>query len=119
VAIEEVPSNQVSKYGVVDGDEIEEGIFRLHNMVEKPTVDEAPSNLAIIGRYILSPDIYQLIGDTKPGKSGEVQITDALMEQAREGRVIGYQFKGKRFDCGSVRGYVAATNYCFEQFYED
>ncbi|MEH6627042.1 MAG: UTP--glucose-1-phosphate uridylyltransferase GalU [Motiliproteus sp.] len=118
VAIEEVPADQVSKYGVIDGEEIEDGVYRIHHMVEKPDAAEAPSNLAIIGRYILTPDIFQLIADTKPGKGGEIQITDALMKQASEGKVIGYKFKGRRFDCGSVPGYVDATNFCFEQFYK-
>ncbi|OMH31844.1 UTP--glucose-1-phosphate uridylyltransferase GalU [Motiliproteus sp. MSK22-1] len=118
VAIEEVPVDQVNKYGVIDGEEEADGVFRVRTMVEKPAVDEAPSNLAIIGRYVLTPDIFKLIADTKPGKGGEIQITDALMKQAVEGRVIAYRFKGTRFDCGSVPGYVSATNYCFEQFYK-
>ncbi len=118
VAIEEVPRDQVHKYGVIDGIEEEAGIYRVNTMVEKPAVADAPSNLAIIGRYILTPDIFQLIADTEPGKGGEIQITDALMKQAAQGRVIGYRFQGLRFDCGSVPGYVAATNFCFEQFYQ-
>ncbi len=118
VAIEEVPRDQVHKYGVIDGIEEEAGIYRVNTMVEKPAVADAPSNLAIIGRYILTPDIFQLIADTEPGKGGEIQITDALMKQAAQGRVIGYRFQGRRFDCGSVPGYVAATNFCFEQFYQ-
>ena len=117
VAIEEVPRDQVSKYGVIAGEEIEPGVFRISTMVEKPAPDEAPSNLAIIGRYILTPDIFALIDATDPGKGGEIQITDALMKQAAEGRVIGYKFQGRRFDCGSIAGYVKATNYCFEHFY--
>lgn len=118
VAIEEVPRDQVHKYGVIDGIEEEAGVYRINTMVEKPAVADAPSNLAIIGRYILTPDIFQLIADTEPGKGGEIQITDALMKQAAQGRVIGYRFQGRRFDCGSVPGYVAATNFCFEQFYQ-
>ncbi len=118
VAIEEVPRDQVHKYGVIDGIEEEAGVYRINTMVEKPAVADAPSNLAIIGRYILTPDIFQLITGTEPGKGGEIQITDALMKQAAQGRVIGYRFQGRRFDCGSVPGYVAATNFCFEQFYQ-
>ncbi|RDE19601.1 UTP--glucose-1-phosphate uridylyltransferase [Motiliproteus coralliicola] len=114
VAIEEVPMDQVNKYGVIAGTEEAEGIYRIEAMVEKPPVDQAPSNLAIIGRYLLTPDIFELIRQTPPGKGGEIQITDALMKQAEQGRVIGYKFKGLRFDCGSVPGYVKATNYCFE-----
>lgn len=115
VAIEEVPHDEVYRYGVIEGEEEEEGIFRLSNMVEKPPIDEAPSNLAIIGRYILTPDIYELIESTPPGKNGEMQITDALMAQAKQGGVIGYKFKGKRFDCGSVEGFIEATNYTYQQ----
>jgi UTP--glucose-1-phosphate uridylyltransferase len=114
VAIMEVPMDRVNKYGVIDGDEIEEGIFRVSNMIEKPEPQEAPTNLAIIGRYILTPDIFELLDNTKPGKGGEIQITDALMQQAKEGRVIAYKFKGKRFDCGNVDGYVEATNFFYE-----
>ena len=111
VAIQEVPKEQTNKYGVIAGNEIEEGLFMIKDMVEKPEPKNAPSNLAIIGRYILTPDIFEIIKDTKPGKGGEIQITDALLEQANRGMVLGYKFKGKRFDCGSVEGFVEATNY--------
>ena len=113
VAIMEVPKDQVHKYGVISGKEIEKGIFMLDNMVEKPDNDKAPSNLAIIGRYILTPDIFDIIKNTKPGKNGELQITDALLAQAKKGMVLGYKFKGKRFDCGSLDGFVEATNYFY------
>jgi len=113
VAIMEVPKDQVHKYGVISGKEIEDGIFMLDNMVEKPDNDKAPSNLAIIGRYILTPDIFDIIKKTKPGKNGELQITDALLAQAKKGMVLGYKFKGKRFDCGSLDGFVEATNYYY------
>ena len=115
VAIEEVPREEVCKYGVIAAEEISEGIYRVHDMVEKPAAEEAPSNLAIIGRYILTPDIFEILGGTKPGKNGEIQITDALLEQARAGNVIAYRFKGRRFDCGSVDGFVEATNYFYRQ----
>jgi UTP--glucose-1-phosphate uridylyltransferase len=117
VAIEEVPMDQVDKYGVIAGEEEAPGIYRIRSMVEKPAQSEAPSNLAIIGRYLLTPDIFELIATTAPGKGGEIQITDALLKQAQQGRVIGYKFQGRRFDCGSVPGYVEATNYCFDNFY--
>ncbi len=113
VAIMEVPQDQVHKYGVIAGREIEEGIFMVDDMVEKPENDKAPSNLAIIGRYILTPDIFKIIENTKPGKNGELQITDALLTQAKNGMVLGYKFKGKRFDCGSLDGFVEATNYFY------
>ena len=117
VAVQEVPEDQVHKYGVIAGDMIRDDILRVTDMVEKPSRDEAPSNLAIIGRYILTPDIFSLIADTEPGKGGEIQITDALLKQAREGCVLAYRFKGKRFDCGSVEGFIDATNYCYDHFY--
>jgi UTP--glucose-1-phosphate uridylyltransferase len=88
-------------------------------MVEKPSKEEAPSNLAIIGRYILTPDIFDKIRNTPAGRNGEVQITDAILQQAKEGCVLAYKFKGKRFDCGSVDGFVEATNYCYQNIYKD
>ncbi|MDD3774926.1 MAG: UTP--glucose-1-phosphate uridylyltransferase GalU [Sulfurovaceae bacterium] len=113
VAIEEIPKEETSKYGVIDGKLVDgnDDIYRVANMVEKPDPTDAPSNLAIIGRYILTPDIFDILRNTKPGKGGEIQITDALLTQAKEGRVIAYKFKGKRFDCGSVQGFVEATNH--------
>lgn len=115
VAIEEVPAAETSRYGVIDGEEEEAGIYRVSNMIEKPTPENAPSNLAIIGRYILTPDIFEIIENLSPGKNGEIQITDALLEQARQGRVIAYKFKGRRFDCGSVEGYMDASNYTYSK----
>ncbi len=118
VAIMEVPQERVSSYGVIAGTEIEDGIFRIETMVEKPDIADAPSNLAIIGRYILTPDIFELLKDTQPGKGGEIQITDALLEQAKIGKVVGFKFEGKRFDCGSIDGYVEATNYFYNNMKE-
>jgi len=115
VAIEEVPKDQTHKYGVIAGHLVDntDDTYRVTDMVEKPDPKEAPSNMAIIGRYILTPDIFDILRDTKPGKGNEIQLTDALLQQAKEGKVIAYKFKGKRFDCGSVEGFVAATNYFF------
>lgn len=118
VAIQEVPETETHKYGIVAGETIRDDIFRVNTMVEKPKAEEAPSNLAIIGRYILTPDIFDLIQTTEPGKGGEIQITDALMKQARDGCVLAYKFKGQRFDCGSAEGYIAATNFCYEHLYQ-
>jgi UTP--glucose-1-phosphate uridylyltransferase len=117
VAIEEVPKQDTGSYGVISGEQISDRLYRVSDMVEKPAPKDAPSNLAIIGRYILTPDIFHILEHTAPGKNGELQITDALREQARQGCVIAYRFDGRRFDCGSIPGYVAATNYCYEQFY--
>lgn len=115
VAVEEIPPQDSNKYGVIAGDAEEDGVIRVTDMVEKPDPKDAPSNLAIIGRYILTPDIFDILRETKPGKGGEIQITDALLAQAKEGRVIAYRFKGKRFDCGSVDGFVEATNYFYKK----
>ena len=115
VAVQEVSREEVGKYGIVAGKQIDEDLMRVETMVEKPDPDEAPSNLAIIGRYILTPDIFRRIEETEPGKGGEIQVTDALMAQAAEGKVIAYRFKGRRFDCGSIDGFVEATNYFYEK----
>ncbi|MFL2537722.1 MAG: UTP--glucose-1-phosphate uridylyltransferase GalU [Candidatus Azotimanducaceae bacterium] len=114
VAIEEVPLDQTDKYGVIEGKEIQDGLFKISSMVEKPAPEDAPTNLAIIGRYILTPDIFQIIRDTPPGANGEMQITDAINTQAQKRLVLGYKFKGRRFDCGSLEGFVQATNYVYE-----
>jgi len=115
VAVEEIPKEDTNKYGVIAGEELVKGVIRVTDMVEKPDPKEAPSNLAIIGRYILTPDIFDIIKKTKPGKGGEIQITDALLEQAKEGRVIAFKFDGQRFDCGSIDGFVDATNYFYNK----
>ena len=117
VAIQEVPDDQIEKFGVIAGEAIRDDLFRVTDMVEKPKKEDAPSNLAIIGRYILTPDIFDILRETPPGKNGEVQITDALLTQAKRGCVMAYKFKGRRFDCGSIEGFIDATNYCFENVY--
>lgn len=117
IAIMEVPKDQVDKYGVIAGESLRDDLFRVTDMVEKPSQDQAPSNLAVIGRYILTPDIFDILRNTKPGKNGEIQLTDALLEQAKNGCVMAYKFKGERFDCGSVEGFVKATNFCYENVY--
>ena len=114
VAIEEVPAADTASYGIISGEEIAEGIYDVSDMVEKPRPEDAPTNMAIIGRYILTPDIFDYLEHTKPGAGGEIQITDALRQMAKEKRVIAVKFKGRRFDCGSVEGFVEATNYYFE-----
>lgn len=118
VAIQEVPDDQISKFGVIAGEKMKEGLYQISDMVEKPALEDAPSNLAIIGRYILTPDIFDVLENTPPGKNGEVQLTDALLTQAKNGCVMAYKFKGKRFDCGSVEGFVEATNHVYENIYK-
>lgn len=118
VAIEEVPMSDISRYGVIAGENIKEGLYRVTDMVEKPAADKAPSNLAIIGRYILTPDIFDILERTPPGANGEIQITDALLQQAKDGCVMAYKYRGKRFDCGSVDGFVEATNFMYNEYYK-
>jgi len=117
VAIEEVPLDQTNKYGIIAGNPVDgtDDIYRVTDMIEKPDPKDAPTNMAIIGRYILTPDIFDILKKTPAGKGGEIQITDALLEQAKEGQVIAFKFKGKRFDCGSIDGFVEATNYFYKK----
>ena len=117
IAIEEVPMNQTHKYGIIAGNLIDNSndTYRVTDMVEKPEEESAPSNMAIIGRYILTPDIFNILKNIKPDKNGEMQITDALLVQARQSKVIAYKFKGRRFDCGGIKGYIEATNYFAKQ----
>jgi len=111
VAIEEVPMTEVDKYGVIDGELLEgsSNAYRINSMIEKPAPADAPTNLAIIGRYILTPEIFDVLENTQPDKNGEIQITDALMILAKQDKVIAYKFEGTRYDCGSVKGFVEAT----------
>ena len=113
VAIEEVPMSQTNKYGIIAGDLVDNSnnTYQVTNMLEKPEAKDAPSNMAIIGRYILTPDIFDILKNIKPDQGGEIQITDALLVQAKQSKVIAYKFKGRRFDCGSINGYLEATNH--------
>jgi UTP--glucose-1-phosphate uridylyltransferase len=117
VAVMEVPLDEIHKYGVISGELMKDGLYRVSDMVEKPEAKDAPTNLAVIGRYILTPDIFEILRHTPPGKNDEIQLTDALKQQCQDGVVLAYRFKGTRFDCGSVQGFVEATNYCFENIY--
>jgi len=114
VAIEEVPQDQTQNYGVIAGKEMEKDVYKISEMVEKPPPEEAPSNLAIIGRYILTPDIFDVLRTTDPGKGGEIQITDAIAAQAKNRMVLACKFKGQRYDCGSIDGFVEATNAVYQ-----
>jgi UTP--glucose-1-phosphate uridylyltransferase len=117
VAIEEVPMNQTHKYGIITGNLVDNSnnTYQVTGMVEKPEQKNAPSNMAIIGRYILTPDIFNILKNIEPDKNGEIQITDALLVQAKQAKVIAYKIKGRRFDCGSITGYLQATNYFAKQ----
>jgi UTP--glucose-1-phosphate uridylyltransferase len=118
IAIVEVPAEDTGKYGIISGEEIAPGIYQVQDMVEKPNPEDAPSNLAIIGRYILTPEIFTYLRKTEPGANGEVQITDALKLLATDRQVLAVKFKGRRFDCGSVDGFIEATNYYYENVYK-
>jgi len=110
VAAMEVPGSKVSSYGVLDIDEDMGSIVKIKGMVEKPPVHEAPSNLAVIGRYILTPNILKNLNSIKPSAGGELQLTDAIAAETAQGNnVFGYRFRGERFDCGSKAGFLQAT----------
>ncbi len=101
VALEEVPPEKISRYGIVDGEEVGEGTVRIRGLVEKPAPEEAPSNLAIASRYILTPRTLDLLAEVKPGKNGEIQLTDALCAQAQQEPFYGLRFDGRRHDAGN------------------
>ncbi len=109
LAVEEVPKEEVSSYGIVDGEAIDEGTYRVRALVEKPTPEEAPSNLAIVGRYVLTPEIFDVLTETPPGKGGEVQITDALALLLRQQPMFAYRFQGRRYDTGRPLGLLKAS----------
>lgn len=109
VAVQEVEGEAISRFGVIAGEEVEPNVFRITDMVEKPKWQDAPSNLAIIGRYLLTPDVFPLLAETPPGALGEIQITDALRRLAKERPFYGYRFTGKRHDAGDKLGFLQAT----------
>ena len=108
VALEEVPRERVSRYGVIDGSPVcgEEGLMLVRDLVEKPAPEDAPSNLVIASRYVLTPDIFDLLDNVKPGKNGEIQLTDALKMQAKSHAIYGLKVAGKRFDAGNKLDFV-------------
>ena len=109
VALQEVPLAEVHRYGVVDGKEVEPGVFSITRLVEKPEPDKAPSNLAVTGRYILPAEIFTHLEAVRPGLGGEIQLTDALDSMAAESGVYGVVFKGKRYDTGNILGFLIAN----------
>jgi UTP--glucose-1-phosphate uridylyltransferase len=109
IAVEEVPRDQTDKYGIVDAAPIDDRAALIKHVVEKPKPDVAPSNLAIVGRYVLPGRIFSLLESTRPGAGGEIQLTDAIAALLAEQRVLAYRFEGTRFDCGSKLGLVKAT----------
>ncbi|HYA87464.1 MAG TPA: UTP--glucose-1-phosphate uridylyltransferase GalU [Nitrospirota bacterium] len=109
LAIQKVPKSQTQQYGIIDGKKIEDGIYLVRDLVEKPSPDEAPSNLAIIGRYILTPEIFHSLENTKPGKGGEIQLTDGLRLLMNKQPIYAYEFHGARHDAGDKLGFLKAT----------
>lgn len=109
VAIERIPQELISKYGVITPEPIAERLYKAKNLVEKPLPQEAPSDLGVIGRYILTRDIFSILEHTPFGKGGEIQLTDALNELSQKGTIYGYEFEGKRYDCGDKLGYLKAN----------
>lgn len=109
LGVQPVNKEDVCKYGIVDGIKIEDKVYKVNAMVEKPKINEAPSNIAILGRYIITPNIFEILEKTKPGKGGEIQLTDALKELARQEAVYAYCFDGKRYDVGDKLGFLQAN----------
>jgi UTP--glucose-1-phosphate uridylyltransferase len=109
LAIQKVPKSQTHQYGIIDGKRIEDGIYLVKDLVEKPSPDEAPSNLAIIGRYILTPEIFNSLENTKPGKGGEIQLTDGLRLLMNKQPIYAFEFQGERHDAGDKLGFLKAT----------
>ncbi len=109
LAIQKVPKSQTHQYGIIDGKRIEDGVYLVKDLVEKPSPEEAPSNLAIIGRYILTPEIFSSLENTKPGKGGEIQLTDGLKLLMNKQPIYAFEFNGKRHDAGDKLGFLKAT----------
>ena len=109
LGVERVPEEDTEKYGIVEADLVTDGLSRVTSIVEKPSPDKAPSNLAVVGRYILTPRIFDLLESTPRGAGGEIQLTDAIAALLKEEQVLAYEFKGERYDCGSKLGYLKAT----------
>ena len=109
LGVQTVLHSEVSKYGIVSGEKVADRIWRVNDMVEKPPVDEAPTDLAVLGRYIITPEIFRHLENTKPGAGGEIQLTDALCSLAKEQEMYAYDFVGRRYDVGNKMGYLEAT----------
>lgn len=109
LGVQEVPHEHVDKYGIIDGKMIEDRMYKVRDLVEKPAVGEAPTNVAILGRYIISPAIFPILENTPPGKGGEIQLTDALKTLVKQEAMYAYVFEGKRYDVGDKMGFLQAT----------
>ena len=109
IALRSVPEQEVQRYGIVNGKELSQRLYEVKEMVEKPRPSEAPSRLAIIGRYILRPEIFSILENIAPGRGGEIQLTDGISQLARQKKVYGYEFEGNHYDIGDKMGFVRAT----------
>ncbi|HQD93037.1 MAG TPA: UTP--glucose-1-phosphate uridylyltransferase GalU [Bacilli bacterium] len=109
LGVQEVAKEDVDKYGIVEGKYIDGRVYKVYDLIEKPSIDEAPSNIAILGRYIINPNIFNILEYTKPGKGGEIQLTDALKELAKHEAMYAYNFEGRRYDVGNKLGFLEAT----------
>lgn len=109
LGVQQVPKENVCKYGIVDGIHIEDRVYKVKGLVEKPSIEEAPSDIAILGRYIITPDIFDILENTPPGKGGEIQLTDALGILIKNQAMYSYCFEGRRYDVGDKLGFLQAT----------
>ena len=109
LGVQTVEPQDVNKYGIVGGLHIEDRVYKVKNLIEKPAVEEAPSNVAILGRYIITPKIFEILENTKPGKGNEIQLTDALLELIKHEAMYAYDFEGRRYDVGDKLGFLQAT----------
>ena len=109
LGVQTVPHDQVSKYGIVDGKKLSDRLYTVSGLVEKPPVDKAPTDVAILGRYIIEPEIFDYLEKTKPGAGGEIQLTDALMSLAKDKKMLAYDFVGRRYDVGDKLGFLTTT----------
>ena len=109
LGVQRVPQDRVSSYGIVNPEEIKPNVWKAVDLIEKPSIDEAPSNLAVLGRYVLEPEIFEILEHTEPGRGGEIQLTDAIRELAKKKPVYAYNFFGRRYDIGDKEGFLEAT----------
>ncbi len=109
IGVQEVPHQEVDKYGIVKYSRQEDRLYQIEDLIEKPALDSAPSNLAIMGRYIITPDIFPILAETEPGRNNEIQLTDGLKELLQRRQLFAYNFEGKRYDVGDKMGFLQAT----------
>ena len=109
LGVQEVAKEDTNKYGILDVKHIEDRVYKVKDMVEKPSIEEAPSNVAILGRYIITPEIFKILENQEPGKGGEIQLTDALKTLGKQEAIYAYNFEGRRYDVGDKLGFLEAT----------